>query len=86
MTLASPLVGLEVGREGLLELQRNALAHHADRVDGVDERIHVGVKQIAACFDEVRHHKYHPRQTAAAAVDPTVVSAGASLPVALFRR
>ncbi len=34
-------------RVGALELQRDALAHDAHGVDGVDEGVHVGLEEIA---------------------------------------
>jgi hypothetical protein len=46
--LAGPPVRRVVLRERLLELQGEALAHDADRVDGVDQRVDVGAEEVAA--------------------------------------
>ena len=75
LALAGLLIGLEVAREGILELQRDALAHDPDRVDGVHQHIHIGVEQIAACVDEPRHEKYQSLLTLTGVVTSTVVSA-----------
>ncbi len=45
--LAGPGVSSEVLRERLLELKRNALTHYADRIDGVNERVHLCFEQIS---------------------------------------
>jgi hypothetical protein len=45
---AGRFIGAEHRRVGLLELQRQALAHDAGCVDGIDERFNVGVDQISS--------------------------------------
>lgn len=49
---ACSLVGLELGRERVLELQGDALAHDPDRVHGVDERVRLRFKEVAGAPDE----------------------------------
>ena len=46
-------VGREIGREAALELERQPLAHHADAVDGIDERLAAGGEEVA--LGEVDH-------------------------------
>ena len=46
-------VGLEVGREAMLELEGEALAHDADAVDGIDEGLAAGGEEVA--LDETDH-------------------------------
>lgn len=53
------LVELEVFGECLLEHQSDTLAHHANRVDGVDEGLNLSVQKVAV--GEYDHQKYHPR-------------------------
>src|SRR4030088_943299 len=56
LLLTGRLVHLEVLWKRLLEHQGNALSHHTDSVDGVDQRLDLGVEKIAALkFD---HQKY----------------------------
>ena len=49
VAFAGGRVGLEVGRIGALELQRDSTAHHTDAIDGVDQRFCVGVEYVSPC-------------------------------------
>jgi hypothetical protein len=54
-TAGGPVGAVVVG-ERTLELEGDSLAHHADGVHGVDERLHVGGQQIAVAFHD---HSVH---------------------------
>ncbi|MDT4866145.1 hypothetical protein FQZ97_1009850 [compost metagenome] len=54
--LAGRLVLREVGRESLLELQGDTLAHIAHAIHGVHHRLGVGHQQVALCALDHRLH------------------------------
>ncbi len=66
--LAGDGIGLEVLRERLLEHERDALAHHANGVDGVDQGVGVCLEQIAGGV--ANHQKYQPGRTTVLRVTP----------------
>src|SRR5690606_33540090 len=68
---ASRGVVLEVVRERLLELERDAPAHHADAVDRVHQRLGVGLQDVTCVkLDHRETQKYRLRRTATSGVPP----------------
>lgn len=58
LSFTSGGIAAEVLIKAFFEHQCDALAHHPDGIDGVDQRLGAGLQQIS--LSECNHQKYHP--------------------------